>query len=241
MSHTVTFVFVVTGVVAVYLCAEMLYALMAFPKATEVIKASAPFSRAGEGERLLVVGDSTGYGTGATHPEESVAGRLGTLYPEASIENESVNGMKTAELATLLAAQPKGMTHSLIVLQIGGNDILFFTPLRDVERDIRVAYRAARERSERVVHLSAGNVGAAPAFGPALSALYHARTLRFREMFMRAAREEGVTYVDLYLPPPLDPFRADPRRYHSADGLHPSSDGYGVWFEKLKDMLGNAR
>ena len=30
-----------------------------------------------------------------------------------------------------------------------------------------------------------------------------------------------------------DPFVQEPRRYYCPDGLHPSGEGYGIWFSTL--------
>lgn len=43
--------------------------------------------------RILVAGDSTGVGTGADSPDDSIAGRIGSDYPEADIVNISENGI----------------------------------------------------------------------------------------------------------------------------------------------------
>jgi len=42
------------------------------------------------------------------------------------------------------------------------------------------------------------------------------------------------TYINLFTPTTEDPFIKEPEIYLSADGLHPSSEGYKLWFEKIK-------
>jgi lysophospholipase L1-like esterase len=39
--------------------------------------------------------------------------------------------------------------------------------------------------------------------------------------------------VDLRMPRHRDPFRLAPRRYYSPDGIHPSADGYALWFAQI--------
>ena len=59
--------------------------------------AAVAFERDGNAHapRVLVVGDSTGVGTGAARPEDSIAGRLADAYPDVTIVNRARNGAKT--------------------------------------------------------------------------------------------------------------------------------------------------
>ena len=64
-----------------------------------------------------------------------------------------------------------------------------------------------------------------------------ARTLQFRDVFITTAAKYSVTYVDLYEDPSVDVFVLEPERYMALDGLHPSADGYGIWYAKLRPGL----
>jgi lysophospholipase L1-like esterase len=35
------------------------------------------------------------------------------------------------------------------------------------------------------------------------------------------------------MPRDRDPFRIAPRRFYSPDGIHPSADGYALWFAQI--------
>jgi hypothetical protein len=65
-----------------------------------LIKKTVPFSRSEPQAvfKILVLGDSTAFGTGATHPEDSTAGRLAARYPRASVTDLAVNGLRIAGL-----------------------------------------------------------------------------------------------------------------------------------------------
>lgn len=186
---------------------------------------------------ILVIGDSTGFGTGSKDPVESIAGRLGTFYTDASVVNRSENGMKLHALREAVGAIPSGERHDLILLQIGGNDILQFSSKKAIEEDLRTSLKAAKDHAHTIILMSTGNVGSAPAFDRIVGMIYEARTREIRELFMRVAREEGVSYVDLFAERKDDPFVREPARYHAADGLHPTGSGYGLWFQKLKPLL----
>jgi lysophospholipase L1-like esterase len=54
-----------------------------------------------------------------------------------------------------------------------------------------------------------------------------------RELFLDLSAAAGIHYVDLYRPPEQDPFISHPDRYYAPDGLHPSGEGYRLWYEQL--------
>ncbi len=186
--------------------------------------------------RILVAGDSTAVGTGVQHPKESVAGRLAQDLPHAEITNIGVNGLKTRAVAGRLAERPSER-FDLIVLQTGGNDILRWTPLASLKEDLQRLLMEARKRSDLVVLLTSGNVGLAPLFPRPLSWFYTFRTQQVRTIFQTLAAEQDVAYVDLYKKRKDDVFLTDPKRYYASDFFHPSGDGYGVWYKRVRETL----
>jgi len=52
-----------------------------------------------------------------------------------------------------------------------------------------------------------------------------------------AAQNPKLDFVNLFDEPKDDVFVQDPDTYVAADGLHPSSAGYGIWFAKLLPVL----
>lgn len=201
-----------------------------------LIAQATPYEQNGSGARVLVVGDSTGYGTGAATPSESVVGRLGSEFPDLAIENRSVNGDTIAEATERV--RDLTTEYDLILLQLGGNDILQQRPIESVERDIKTLYDALEENTEHIVMMSAGNVGAATAFSGEQAERYTQHSLAFHaalEYF--AADRPDFTYVNLYEPPETDPFVAEPEIYLARDGLHPSSAGYGVWYRTARAAI----
>ncbi len=210
---------------------------LAYMRAQPALQSTKPYERVSGSPAVLVVGDSTGFGTGASAPEESVAGRLGAFMPTVALENRSKNGMKIGGALTVMKSLAEDVRYELILLQIGGNDVMYFSAREAARAQLRALFAEAAKHSDRVFFMSSGDVGNAPAFGPLLSFVMSARTLDFRDMFMEEALRADVQYVDLYEEREKDPFVREPWVYHSADGLHPSSAGYGLWFEKLKANL----
>mgnify|MGYP006270400927 CR=1 FL=1 len=182
---------------------------------------------------LLVVGDSTGVGTGARDPGLSIAGRLGAELPTVRIDNGARNGAKTRAVTAQLAGAPQAH-YAAVLIQVGGNDALRFTPLAQVAETIDRVLAAATARADYVALMSTGDLGAAPAIPWPLSAVYGHRSRALRDRFAAAAARHGVAYVDLFADTGDNGFEKDPARYYARDGLHLSGAGYGLWYERLR-------
>jgi len=202
----------------------------------KIINSTVAFQKVGEGENtVLVLGDSTAVGIGAEHPEESVAGRVSTFLQADSVENYAVSGAVTADLNE----QSKNATRSayrLILIQIGGNDIIRFNSSENAGQELRAAIRNL-PRAEKVVIISAGDVGGATLFPWPVRPFHTRLNKQYHETFARVAQEEGVTYVNFGNSPATKAINQKPEVYLAADGLHPSSEGYRLWFEEIQSSL----
>ena len=200
-----------------------------------------PYERHIEGApTILVVGDSTAYGTGASDQEESIAGRIGSDFKDYTILNRGKNGQKIQGLLDSVTKEGIPEDTKLMVIQIGANDILQFTDLDLVRTDLDTLLALAKERVPHVIVMTSGNVGGASAFAPygsERSLRYHDQTLKIREIFMSLSAQHGVVYIDLYQEPEEDVFIQEPQVYMADDGLHPSGEGYGVWYKTLYPAL----
>lgn len=188
-------------------------------------------------ETILVVGDSTGYGTGAQNSNESIAGRMGTDFPQFSIKNNSSNGRTIQGALEVLLTLPQDATYKLILLQIGANDILQNHTVSEVKPVLTSVLREAKKHSSTVVMISSGNIGAATAFDSKQAQKYTQQTLLFSPMFAETARQQNMLFIDLFRDSQHDVFVQDPAKYLALDGLHSSSEGYKVWYDILKPTL----
>ena len=179
--------------------------------------------------RLLIVGDSTGMGTGATSPAGSLAGLIARDYPHLHIDNRARDGATFADVVEQLSG---GERHDVILVLAGGNDVIRLRPLADVRTDIDRAVSLASARAGYVVLMPAGNVGNAQLFPPPVSWLMTSRSRALHDLVRAAARRHRAAYVNLFLEPDADPFVADPE-LTAADGLHPSDAGYRLWYRQL--------
>ncbi len=191
-------------------------------------RARHPYSRVREPDApvMLLAGDSLAVGLGASSQVESVAGRLAADFPAVSIVNRSRSGARTAEVASQLRAAPLMGPVAAIWISAGGNDVLFNTPLPDLERHLRQALAAAHAKTDLVVVTAAANVGLAPLFFWPLDRVMSSRTRRVRDLFRRGCARSGAWFVDFFHEADDDPFSHEPQRFFGPDGLHPSSECY---------------
>jgi len=127
-----------------------------------------------------------------------------------------------------------------VVIQIGGNDIMKFTPFRSIDRDVTIVIEDAKRIARHVVILHSGNVGLAPFFIWPIDWIMTERARAVRRIYMKKAREEDVLYVDLFTERGNDLFLKDIPKYYSLDHLHPSGEGYRWWYERIRATLNGA-
>jgi len=203
----------------------------------KIINATTAFEKSGEdsGNSVLVLGDSTAVGIGATRPEESVAGRVSAYLQANSVENYAVSGAVTKDLNAQRAHATRSK-YRLILMQIGGNDIIRFAPAARAGEELRSAIRNLPE-AEKVVIISAGDVGGATLFPWPVRPFHTRLNMQYHDTFARVASEEGAVYVNFKDSPATRKINEKPEVYLAKDGLHPSSEGYRLWFEEIQSSL----
>ena len=181
---------------------------------------------------VVVLGDSTGVGVGATTPGESVAGRIAAAHPRTRVFNYARSGAHMHDVLAQLDRHGK-RPADIVLIQASANDVVDSHSVAAVEADLREAIRRARLLGALVVLMPGCNFVFAPFFKPLFAASMANRAQRMHDMVQRVAGETGAVYVDLFKLKPADPFFREGSRYFCADGLHPSGEGYRIWFEEL--------
>ena len=180
---------------------------------------------------IVIAGDSTAFGVGAL-PTESTAGRLAAAFPHARVVNVARSGARIGHVVEQLE-RVECERVDFVLIHACANDVLEFRSIDKVEADLRAAIAKARELSANVVLMPGQNFSVAPFFLRGLSKIIMWQAVRVHAVVQRVTRELGVTFVDLFRDPAEDPFVKEPQRYYCADGLHPSGEGYGLWFKTL--------
>lgn len=193
-----------------------------------------PFTKQEGDLHVLFLGDSTAFGVGAETPEVSTAGHVSRVL-SAAVDNEARSGARVADAVEQLKGAP-GERYDAVVIQVGANDIMYFSSLAEATAQLRVLLAEAKKKSDRVVLLTCGDLGTAPLWPWPVGAMYTYRTKQFRSAFMATAQEFAVAYVDIFSKP--DVFSSDPHRYYAPDGLHLSGEGYRVWATYILEALG---
>jgi lysophospholipase L1-like esterase len=180
---------------------------------------------------IVVAGDSTAFGVGAL-PAESTAGRLAAAFPHARVVNVGRSGARIGHVAEQLAGLDITFAD-LVLIHAGANDVIEFRPLEKVEHDLCLAIARAKALSPNVVLMPGHNFSVAPFFLRPMSWLVMRHAVKVHALVKRLSEELGVIFVDLFRDREEDPFYKEPRRYYCPDGLHPSAEGYGLWFFTL--------
>lgn len=185
----------------------------------------------GEAHRILVLGDSTAAGVGASRPEDALGAIVATGVAALSghpveVRNVSRSGATSPQLLGQLERGLRDLPDpEVAIIMIGANDVK--------ERiDRTVSVRALSETVTRLVALGVPViVGTCPDLGTVrpipqpLRALVQRWSRDLAAAQTIAVVEAGgrtVSTGDLLGPT----FRESPTQMFSADGLHPSSAGY---------------
>ncbi|WP_165970645.1 SGNH/GDSL hydrolase family protein, partial [Actinomadura sp. 6K520] len=207
---------------------------------------------AGPAYRVVVIGESTAVGVGASRHAQALPGFLAEALRERlrrsvswSVTGE--NGATAHRVATGLVpangtpgdgtppggAPPGGASGGpgadLVVLTVGINDLIRGRPLRRWTDDVSRLIAALQGRYAHATLVVAGMppVHRFPAIPQPLRLVLGARA-RIMDRIMRdAARSRGAVHA------PMDEAMARDRRLFATDGFHPSPDGYRAWAEDL--------
>jgi lysophospholipase L1-like esterase len=200
----------------------------------ELARVSSAFQCAATaGPRVLFVGDSLAVGCGAARPEDSIAGLIAQEFRNVTIVNRARNGARTAEAIAQLTAEGDAK-YDLILISVGGNDILKRTRFESLPAQADMLLKEARQRSDCVICTTTPNIGLTPMFFAPLSWWLTLRSRQLRDLFAAAAKQHGAHYVNFFHPRSTDPFSRDDRRYYAQDRFHPSTDCYRYVYSTLR-------
>lgn len=195
------------------------------------------FERRTEGAtfKVLVMGDSSAFGVGASDPAHSLPGLLGARLPKASIENVAISGERTAAVARQLdsASQPH---YDMALLQIGGNDVTHVTSIPDTTRNLAATIDQLKTRADKVVVLTSGDFASAPIWPWPLNLFYGQHNRKLQKAFATTTAEHGATYVSIVDYEDAHGIKKD-ATYYAADGFHPNDKGYAGWFDAVDETL----
>ncbi|MEP6464516.1 MAG: SGNH/GDSL hydrolase family protein [Frankiaceae bacterium] len=184
--------------------------------------------------RLAVLGDSIGYGTGASRPADTLAQRLAAGLSADGLPVESrvfaVPGAQSFDLARQVA-QATPWQPDVAVIVIGANDLTNRVPIKRAAAQLGQAVRALRHHGAQVVVAPTPDISSVPFIPPPMRAALRGASTQLRRAQAEAVSAEGGRVADPQARS-VAGFAAD-RALFSADGFHPSSAGYAVIADAL--------
>lgn len=231
------FFFIVGAVVVLFISYYAITLYLSIQVSKKLVERAVPYELLSDDHAVtvLVLGDSTAVGVGATHAENTVAGRVAQYVHATYVENRAVSGAVVSDIATQIA-HAKLSAYTYVVLQIGANDIIRFHTAEESGETLALALKKL-PHADTVLVLTAGNVGGTSFFPWFMRPFYTMRTLQYHEIFTKVVTHAGYTYINLYTEPARDPFVLQKEKYIAEDGLHLTDEGYGLWFESIKKHL----
>lgn len=222
------------NIITVVIVIEVLRMLIILFKNRHLSSKTEPFSATDRiGKKILLLGDSTAVGTGADKPEDTIAGKLAHDFPSTQIINYGKNGTRVVDLLHQLK-EVQEQKFDMVLICTGGNDIWNFSNLKKLEKNLGMALDEAKEISDhRVIFLLYNNIGSAPIFPGIIRTILEPRGERVHRKFREITREKQVPCVELFANKKDNPFLEKPGVLFASDGIHPSSEGYKIWYNRM--------
>lgn len=172
------------------------------------------------GATVVVLGDSLSYGTGANKSEDYpslLAQRTGW-----NIINAGVPGETSAQGLERLPILLDQYHPALLILELGGNDLLQHLPNHQTENNLKIAIAQARAKQAQVVLIAIPEVNALRA---AVGAL------KDHPLFDKVAQETKTPLIKKVFAEVLSESEL------KADYVHPNAQGYANVSEKMYENL----
>jgi lysophospholipase L1-like esterase len=194
------------------------------------------FAGTEESGRLLILGESTAAGVGASTHETGLAGHFARHLGEKigkSVEWEVVgrSGITVKETIDELVPKIPSADYDFILLALCGNEVLKLRSPRTFRRDMRRLIAILKERNPGATFFitNAPAVRLSPVLPfPIKFILGHLSALHDANAREFTAEMQRVFYFHQPTTVPEDFF---------ADGIHPSEKGYAAWSERMIEFF----
>lgn len=184
-------------------------------------------------KQILILGDSTAVGTGATSVQDSIAGRLMYDFPHAQITNLGKNGGLIRDVSEQIK-QVSDQKFDLIIISAGGNDVVSLTRKKAIYAHLGFILKEALQMSNgRVFFLLYNNIGDAPIFPGFVRYFLKKRCKNIQNHIEKITYTMRVSLVEVFPDEKNNPFLKHPETFFAEDGIHPSSLGYKLWYHRM--------
>jgi len=184
--------------------------------------------------RYLALGDSTGAGVGAREGGyvARLFKRIASDRSGSTLINLCVSGATTSDVLRGQLGRGIGAEPNLVTLGIGINDIGHgFAPEEFARNFDEILTRLKEGTRATIVVSNLPDISSAPRIPPSLRNEYQQRIIEFNGKLQEIASRHGVTVFDVFTITHAE-LSSHPE-YFSADGFHPSDQGYELWAEQM--------
>jgi acyl-CoA hydrolase len=171
------------------------------------------------GSAVLIIGDSITAGFGVDSAQAwpaQLEERTGWHVVAAGVSGDVTAGGRDRLPALLDEAMP-----ALVIVELGGNDMLRHAPESQIVANLEAMIRAARDRGAKVVLMAV----------PQPSALGALTGLSAADLYRDVARRDKVPLIERALPDVLSDAKL------KLDPLHPNVEGHRVLAERAQQEL----
>ncbi len=228
--------FFIALAVVVYLLVVVIRSRISLYKVRDAVRRNKPYFRNVDNpvQHIAILGDSTMYGAGVKDPANTIGGLLAAKYPKASIETRAVSGAKIKDLNKQFE-QLSHQHYKLIVVGIGGNDIVFMSNYKRARGELVSFLDKVSPVADKIVLSHSVNMGNIGFFAPPLSYLFDYRTRKLSNMYAKVTKKySNIRYVNFYRPKRQDHYNKDNRKIFIAeDGFHPSDYANRYFFDLI--------
>ena len=182
----------------------------------------------------VALGDSTGAGVGAREGGyvKRLFNRIVEHRPESTLQNLCVSGATTADLIRGQLQRAVELNPDLVTVGIGVNDIGHGLTLDQFSKNYEEILSTLKEKTHaEIVVTNIPDVSSAPRIPSVMRSEYQRQIDQFCRRLEEIANRHGVTVFDVYTVT-KDELPAHPE-YFSADGFHPSDEGYELWASQM--------
>jgi lysophospholipase L1-like esterase len=220
----------------------LLLALGALAACAHRLRSSpAPRKASGRPKRIVALGDSLAFGTGASSPERGFIFRAYTivraLNPGSRLDDFAIPGSTARDVLRLQAPRLAHDRFDAAVICVGGNDVVRRVATFEFAQSYARLVERVRALQPRAAIVCCGvpDVGQSPLF----TGVDHAEVAtlsRAGDAAVRAiAARAGATFVDLYAA--TGRANVEGNRFLSDDRFHPGDTGYAVLAAVLTPAL----
>lgn len=182
----------------------------------------------------VALGDSTGAGVGARDGGyvARLFKRISERRPGSKLSNLCISGATTADLVRNQLDRGVAQNPNLVTIGIGINDIGHGLTLEQFTRNYEQILSTLKEKTHaEIVVTNLPDISTAPRIPGPMRNEYQRQIAQFSQRLEEIANRHGVTIFDVYTITKQE-LPSHPE-YFSADGFHPSDQGYELWASSM--------